>query len=101
MGLTMRERHAIVRELAPRFRKATKKQRGQILNEFVELTGYTRCYAAFVLRTCGSKQVRMIGTRRVIFIPGHARAAGHSTTAPQGVRHRIVCGCPEAPLGPL
>ena len=51
MGLTMRERHTIVRELAPRFRKATKKQRGQILNEFVKLTGYTRCYAAYVLRT--------------------------------------------------
>jgi hypothetical protein len=76
MGLTMRERHAIVRELAPRFRKATKKQRGQILTEFVKLTGYTRCYAAYVLRTCGSKQVRLIGTRRVIFIPGHARKRG-------------------------
>jgi hypothetical protein len=38
MGLTMRERHAMIRELAPRFRKATKKQRGQILSEFVELT---------------------------------------------------------------
>lgn len=76
MGLTMRERQANVRELAPRFRKATKKQRGQILNEFVKLSGYTRCYAAFVLRTCGRKQVRMIGARRVIFIPGHARAPG-------------------------
>ena len=41
MGLKMRERHAIVRELAPRFRRATKKQRGQILNEFVKLSGYT------------------------------------------------------------
>jgi len=76
MGLTMRERHAIVRELAPRFRRATKKQRGQILNEFVKLSGYTRCYAAYVLRTCGSRQLRMIGTRRVIFIPGHARQRG-------------------------
>jgi hypothetical protein len=76
MGLTMRERHAIVRELAPRFRKATKKERSQILNEFVELTGYTRCYAAFVLRACGNRQVRMIGTKRVIFVPGHARKVG-------------------------
>jgi hypothetical protein len=76
MGLTMRERHAIVRELAPRFRKATKKQRGQILNEFVKLTGYNRCYAAYVLRTCGSKQVRLIGTQRVTFIPGYARKRG-------------------------
>lgn len=78
MGLTMRERHAIIRELAPRFRKATKAERGRILNEFVELTGYTRCYAAFVLRTCGRKQVRVIGARRVVFIPGHARTLGTS-----------------------
>ena len=84
LGLTMRERHAIVRELAPRFRRATKKQRSQILDEFVKLTGYTRCYAAFVLRTCGSRQVRMIGTRRVIFIPGHARQRG----APRHRRER-------------
>jgi hypothetical protein len=76
MGLTMRDRHAIVRELAPRFRRATKSERSQILNHFVELTGYTRCYAAFVLRTCGREQVRVIGTRRVVFVPGHARKLG-------------------------
>ena len=34
MGLTMRERHAIVRELSSRFQRATKKERGQILNDF-------------------------------------------------------------------
>lgn len=76
MGLTMRDRHAIVRELAPRFRKATKAERGHILDEFVDLTGYSRCYGAFVLRSCGKEQVRLIGTRRVIFVPGHARKVG-------------------------
>ncbi len=76
MGLTMRERHAVVRELAPRFRAATKKQRGQLLTDFVALTGYTRCYAAFVLRTCGTRQIRTIQKQRVRFVPGHARARG-------------------------
>jgi len=76
MGLTMHERHAIVRELSSRFQRATKKERGQILNEFVELTHYRRCYAAYVLRNCGKKQIRMVAGHRVIFIPGHARAAG-------------------------
>lgn len=76
MGLTMHNRHAVVRELAPRFRKASKTQRSQILNEFVELTGYTRCYAAFVLRTCGKRQLRMIGHKRITFIPGYARERG-------------------------
>jgi hypothetical protein len=76
MGLSMRERHAIVRELAPRFQRASKKQRSHILDEFVPLTGYTRCYAAFVLRTCGKKTVRSVGGHRVVFIPAHARSPG-------------------------
>lgn len=76
MGLTMHDRHAIVRELAPRFQKVSKAERGQILTQFVELTGYTRCYAAFVLRSCGKEQVRLVGTRRVVFVPGHARKPG-------------------------
>lgn len=77
MGLSMRERHAIVRELAPRFQQATKKERGRMLDEFVQLTGYTRCYAAFVLRNCGRKQLRILaGGKRVIFVPGHARPRG-------------------------
>lgn len=92
MGLTMRERHAIVRELAPRFRKATKKERSQILNEFVELTGYTRCYAAFVLRACGNRQVRMIGTKRVIFVPGHARARGTPRQRRRGYGTKVFLG---------
>jgi hypothetical protein len=78
MGLTMRERHAIIRELAPRFERARKKERSQMLDEFVQLTGYTRCYAAYVLRNCGKKQVRMLGRRRVVFIPGVGRAPGAS-----------------------
>lgn len=76
MGLTMHERHAVIRELSSRFQQASKKERGRILNDFVQLTGYTRCYAAFVLRNCGRKQVRTVAGQRVIFIPGHARPAG-------------------------
>lgn len=76
MGLTMRERHAITRELTSRFQKATKKERGRMLDEFVQLTDYTRSYAAFILRTCGKRQLRIIGGRRVIFVPGHARRLG-------------------------
>ena len=77
MGLTMRERHAIIRELAPRFRQTTsKKERSQMLNQCVAISGYTRSYAAYALRWCGKEVVRVIGKRRVVFIPGHARARG-------------------------
>ena len=76
MGLTMHERHAVVRELSSRFQQARKKERSQILNDFVRLTGYTRCYGAFVLRNCGKKHVRVVAGQRVVFIPGYARSPG-------------------------
>ncbi|HEY6191930.1 MAG TPA: transposase family protein [Bacteroidota bacterium] len=76
MGLTMREKHSIIRELAPKFQHAAKKERGRILDRCVEITGYTRCYAAYALRHCGSERILVIGGKRVVFIPGHARAPG-------------------------
>jgi hypothetical protein len=47
----MRTRKSLVREAAKRYRRARKKDKGQILDEFVALTGYNRCYAARVLRS--------------------------------------------------
>lgn len=50
MGLTMREKKAITKEVARRYRKARKKEKGGMLNEFVAITGYNRNYAAWALR---------------------------------------------------
>ncbi|MBU2494911.1 MAG: hypothetical protein ABIK20_03425 [Candidatus Omnitrophota bacterium] len=50
MGLTMSEKKAITKEVAKRYRKARKKEKGGMLNEFVATTGYNRNYAAWVLR---------------------------------------------------
>jgi len=41
--------------VAARYRKARKKDKNTILNEFTQLTGYNRCYAAFLLRSKGKK----------------------------------------------
>ena len=75
MGLIMQERHAVTRELSSRFRRASKKERSSILNDYVQLTGYNRSYASFILRACGIKQVRMIAGKRIVFIPAQARPA--------------------------
>jgi hypothetical protein len=55
VGLTMRERQSVTREIAGRYQKARKKEKGRILDEFVRITGYSRCYAAYVLRTIWRK----------------------------------------------
>ena len=49
----MKERKRIAEATAGRYRKAGKKEKGTMLNEFVELTGFARSYAAQVLRNQG------------------------------------------------
>ena len=51
MALSMRERQAITREMARRYRRAGKRERGLILDELCALTGYNRSYAARLLRS--------------------------------------------------
>src|SRR5437762_13183162 len=53
MRLTMKERKRIAEATAGRYRRARKKKKTGILNEFVELTGFARSYAAMVLRNQG------------------------------------------------
>lgn len=49
----MKERKRIAEATAGRYRKARKKEKGTMLTEFVELTGFARSYAALVLRNQG------------------------------------------------
>jgi len=53
MRLTMKERRRLAEATAGRYRKARKKEKKQILDEFVESTGFARSYAALVLRNQG------------------------------------------------
>ena len=46
MGLTMKQRQAVTRQMAPGYKRATKKQKGAILDTLTELTTYNRSYAA-------------------------------------------------------
>lgn len=50
MSLDMATRVRITKEVSKRYRKASKKEKGKILDEFRELTGYNRKYAGRVLR---------------------------------------------------
>lgn len=54
----MKERKSVTAVVAGRYRRAGKKDKGQILDEFTQLTGYNRSYAAWVLRNVG-KRIRI------------------------------------------
>jgi hypothetical protein len=55
MRLTMKERRSVTAVVAKRYQKATKKEKSTILGEYIQLTGYNRCYAAFLLRNHGRR----------------------------------------------
>ena len=48
--LTMRQKKAVTKELKDRYQRLSKKEKAIFLNEFIQLTGYNRSYAARALR---------------------------------------------------
>jgi len=48
--LTMRQKKAVTKELKDRYQRASKKEKTMMLNEFLRLTGYNRCYACQILK---------------------------------------------------
>lgn len=55
MRLTMGEKRTVTKVLAEGYRKTRKLEKGKILDRVVEGTGYSRRYAAWMLRTQGQK----------------------------------------------
>ena len=51
MPLTMSEKKAVTNQMRDEYKKASKKRKGQMLDEFVKLTGYNRSYGARKLRS--------------------------------------------------
>ncbi len=56
----MSEKKAITKEVARRYRKARKKDKGGILDEFVATTGYNRSYASWILSNWGREISRRL-----------------------------------------
>jgi hypothetical protein len=55
MRLTMKARQEVTRATAGQYRGASKKEKGQILDQFIATTGYSRWYARLVLRHEGRR----------------------------------------------
>ena len=57
MGLNMQAKQAVTGEYRPRYRKASKKEKRALLDEFTRLTGYHRKSAVRVLRVKPVREV--------------------------------------------
>ena len=53
----MAERRTITKLFAERYQRSTKKEKAELLDEYLKLTGYDRCYGAWLLRTHGKPVV--------------------------------------------
>jgi len=74
MGLTIRERQAVTAQLATKYRQAgKKKKKGEMLDHFVELTGYNRKYAILLLQNWGKRRVVQIDGELIEIVVGSVR----------------------------
>lgn len=55
MRMTMKEKKILTKALCEQYRKASKKQKGIVLTQFVKATKYTRSYASYLLRNHGRR----------------------------------------------
>jgi hypothetical protein len=69
----MHEKHTIIAETVPRYRRAGKQEKGLILNELVALTGYNRTYAMRLLTWWGATIYRGIDGVSVKLVVGAQR----------------------------
>ena len=62
-------RKEMSKALARRYQRARKKEKTEILNVFVKMTGYHRVYARWLLRNWGKKiEVRREGGKKIILV---------------------------------
>lgn len=67
MRLSMSARRELTHQVAQRYRGATRKEKSQILTEFVHATGYNRSYAATLLRGYGKKILVQRGKKSLLY----------------------------------
>ena len=67
MKLTMNERKKIVKIMTDRYKKASKKGKSKILDEFTSLTNYHRTYASYLLSSHKEKRVWSAKNPQIVF----------------------------------
>jgi hypothetical protein len=79
----MNQRKAVTNELARRYQRATKGERGRLLKDFIQLTGYARCYASHILHNWGKHHIRIVDGVRVEIVIGIKEATPRHRKKPR------------------
>ena len=67
--MTKQSKQELLKAVRSRYRKATKREKSLILDEFVAATGYNRKYAIHLLRNGPSRPSQKKRGRRLIYGP--------------------------------
>ena len=73
MGLSMAQKQAVTNQVARRYRKANKREKKRILDEFCATTGYHRKYAMQLLNRWGTSELHRIDGTLVKIVVGKPR----------------------------
>lgn len=68
MGLEIKVKRAILRELALRYKGSAKKGKAKLISELVALTGYNRNYSSWLFRNYGRRVVVSSSEERMIYL---------------------------------
>lgn len=90
MGLTMKERKAVTNELASRYQSSAKRERGRLLDEFMQLTGYNRSYASHLLHNWGTRHIRIVDGERVEVVIGTPHASKQKRNRPRRYHQAFI-----------
>lgn len=88
MGLNLSERKPLIREQAKLYKKASKKEKKIILDNFIELTNYNRSYARTLLRNTG--KIIIHKNKKIIASKNHNFKSGRKKYYDDSVKNILI-----------
>lgn len=90
MRLNMDQKRAVTGKLAAKYRGCkSRKERVRILDQVVELTGYHRKYAAWLLRNYGKKRAVRVGANELVILVVGKKNKRRRTARPRKYDKRV------------
>lgn len=88
MGLSLKEKKPLIREQSKLYKKATKKQKTIILDNFIKLTQYNRSYARTVLRNYG--KIVFHKNKKIIATNNYSRKSGRKKYYDEPAKLKLI-----------